>query len=434
MNFRSWTLRRWALAIGFVAVLLFVGLYVFAKWRLHGELATLRKEGKALRYDELTKVLPNVPRDENLVTVLTNFVVIKSAELREKNGDHAVPLFDGSKMPDVRARWTDNTRSNVANHLRECAAQLASCRNAVKRTNAQYCLARWPQSREWLGNLSKAKGAVRLLLLESAFAIEMRDHERAFSALETALKINRSLLREPFLLNQLVFFANNSMTVEACSRYLSGGLATTDELERLRVLIHELVDDDSFSRIWASERVSFLETYFYGSNEVYLSQATQALTPLSKALERSKVIGYRLAGFADADVRLFLKCADRLEQLSSGSLQQMHRASTNWPDDLPDGIHRRFCCWSGEWVGHADMFFRKEVREKTALLAVELAFDVEIYRRHHDGNLPASLASLVPGYIDSIPVEPSSGKPFELIRTADGYAIGQGVPLFKILR
>lgn len=434
MSIRRWSIRRWALVASVGFLLLLVGLRWHSKWQLHHELDILRKAGKPLHYDELAKTLPDVPSAENLVTALTNYVVDLGAETRRENSGHTHSLFDGPTMPDIRTRWSENTRSNVASYLREHAPQLTAYRKAVTRTLAQYCLPRWPDGGEWLGNLSKAKGAVRLLILESAFAIEMRDQERAFSALETALKINRSLLREPLMMNQLVFFANNSITVEACWRYLSGGLANTTELEELRRLVHQLVEDDSFSRIWASERVSFLETYFYGSNEVYLSQATQALTPLSNALERSKVIGYRLAGLADADIRLFLKCADRLEQLSSGSLQEMQRVSTNWPNDLPNGIHRRFRYWSDEWVGHADMFFRKEVREKTALLAVELALSVEMYSRHYDGNLPANLASLVPDYIDSIPVEPTSGKPFELIRMAGGYAIGQGALVFKVFR
>lgn len=417
-----------------VFLLLLIGLRCRSKWQLHHELAVLRSEGKALRYDELAKNLPDIPSDENLVTALTNYVVPTDTETGREKLDHKTLLFDGPTMPDVRTRWPENTRSNVASYLRECAPQLAAYRKAVTRTNAQYCLPRWPNGDQWLANLSKAKGAVRLLIIESAYAIEMGDPERAFSALATALKIDRSLLREPLIVNQLVFFANSSITVEACSRYLRGGLANAAELEDLRKLIRELVDDNSFSRIWASERVSFLETYFYGSNEVYLSQSTQALTPIDQVFESSKVIGYRLAGFADADIRLFLKCAARLDKLSSGSLQELHRVSTNWPNDLPDGIHSRFRFWSKEWLGHADMLFRKEVREKTALLATELAFDVEIFRRSHDGNLPAALADLIPEYFESIPIDPSSGKPFELLKTADGYAIGNGTQIFKVLR
>ena len=54
------------------------------------------------------------------------------------------------------------------------------------------------------------------------------------------------------------------------------------------------------------------------------------------------------------------------------------------------------------------------------------------YRLQHDGKLPASLDELVPEFLEAVPVEPQSGKAFELIVTADGYGIGRGTPVFTV--
>jgi hypothetical protein len=48
---------------------------------------------------------------------------------------------------------------------------------------------------------------------------------------------------------------------------------------------------------------------------------------------------------------------------------------------------------------------------------------VELYRRTHDEHLPARLDDLVPGYIDSVPIDPFSGQPVRFVTQQLGYVI-----------
>lgn len=76
--------------------------------------------------------------------------------------------------------------------------------------------------------------------------------------------------------------------------------------------------------------------------------------------------------------------------------------------------------------------FSKVIALKGHLRAVDTALAIAQYRLKHDGMLPGSLNELVPEFLDAVPIEPKSGKPFKLIKTADGFGIGVGAPVIKI--
>ncbi len=69
------------------------------------------------------------------------------------------------------------------------------------------------------------------------------------------------------------------------------------------------------------------------------------------------------------------------------------------------------------------------IHVREALLALALS----MYRHDH-GDYPASLAGLVPSYLDDIPIEPITAEPFVYERTSDGgFRLSPGLPGFRAL-
>jgi len=420
------------MVIAVIILLPLIGLRLHLKWRVHRVLVELREAGHPTRYTELAARYPPVPADQNLVTLLTNAWTTSPVQSFREGEVQTIPLYGGPRLPAPGIEWPGPMRSNVAHFLVARSEELAAYRQAVTRTQARCCVPDWPHGPYWLANLSKTKSATRLLQLEAAFAINEQDGARAFSALETMLKINRSLLSDPLVVTHLVMAANNSMFTEALARYLGIEQTTREDLARLRSLIQEIADDQAFANALASERVAFLETYLYGTNPVHLLPPTEPLSQGREILERAKVIGYRMLGLGDADILAYLKLMDGLDHSARVSVTDLHRVATNWTAHLKHSGLGRLRIWSRISLMDYDKLLAKEPRNQAALLAADAALAVAQYRLQDEGKLPASLDELVPEFLEAVPIEPQSGQSFELIVSSDGYGIGRGTPVFKV--
>jgi hypothetical protein len=114
------------------------------------------------------------------------------------------------------------------------------------------------------------------------------------------------------------------------------------------------------------------------------------------------------------------------------SLTAMATLAANWNEAMPRNRGHRFHCWSAYLLPTTGSQLSNWVGLQSGLRAADAALGVARYRLQHDGKLPASLDELVPAYLEVVPVEPQSGKPFELIVTSDGYGIGRGTPVFSV--
>lgn len=432
MKLRDWSIGRWLLVGAVILALPLVAVRLHLKWRVHQAVEELRAAGQPTRYAELVVLYPPVPADQNLVTLLTNAWTTSPVQSYREGEVQTIPLYGGPRLPAPGADWPVQMRKDVALFLAGRSEELATYRLAVERSKARCCVPDWPHGEHWLGNLSKTKGATRLLQLEAAFALEERDGPRAFTAIETMLNINHSLLEDPLITVHLVMAANNSMTMEALTRYLGSDLATREDMSRLRKLIESGTRDQAFAKALASERVAFLETYLHGSDPVHLLLPTGPLTRGRELMERVKVVGYRMLGLADADILAYLRFMDGLEHAANNTAKDLHRISTNWTAHLEHAGLVRLRIWSRSSLLLYDKILVKELRSQTSLSAAEAILAVAQYRLQHDGKLPGSLGELVPEFLEAVPVEPQSDKPFELIVTADGYGIGRGTPVFTV--
>ena len=122
----------------------------------------------------------------------------------------------------------------------------------------------------------------------------------------------------------------------------------------------------------------------------------------------------------------------KLEAGVGESLRDQQQVVDEWQSYQPDGQGLRFGYWSKQFMMNNEKIISKNLEMHAKLRATYAALAVAQYRLQHGGQLPVSLDDLVPAFLEAVPVEPQSDKPFELIVTADGYGIGRGAPVFKV--
>jgi hypothetical protein len=158
-------------------------------------------------------------------------------------------------------------------------------------------------------------------------------------------------------------------------------------------------------------------------------------------MQHAWVLAYRLSGLADQDILYAIHANSKIaaEATTLGGQATLAGQGTNY---LPTARGLRFHYWSEQHVaalvgtgtagGLVGNYANRFVEIYGETVAADATLAVAQYRLQHNGKLPASLDDLVPEFLEAVPVEPQSGKPFELIVTSDGYGIGRGAPVFSV--
>jgi hypothetical protein len=112
-----------------------------------------------------------------------------------------------------------------------------------------------------------------------------------------------------------------------------------------------------------------------------------------------------------------------------GTLERLlEAASAPWPDRIDaivatdTGALLGFVFGSGEVDrGRFEQDVRNAIRALAVNRAMRVAVAVEHYRRDRGEQMPPHVQALVPAYLDSVPIDPFTGKPLRFVKEADGY-------------
>jgi hypothetical protein len=105
----------------------------------------------------------------------------------------------------------------------------------------------------------------------------------------------------------------------------------------------------------------------------------------------------------------------------------LQAARSSWPDRIDAIANTDATALSGlAFEGTADRSrLEAEVNTTVRALAVYRAMRivtaVERYRRDHNEQIPPDVEALVPAYLDSVPIDPFTGRPLRFVKEADGY-------------
>jgi hypothetical protein len=146
---------------------------------------------------------------------------------------------------------------------------------------------------------------------------------------------------------------------------------------------------------------------------------------------RGRELISRIIGVVDSDLLLYLETMDQIIA-KSRTIEGQVELQNNWNEYMAIVQNTRTRYVTELELESVPRLLKKYVQNHSRLTCANLALAVEQYRRANGFELPMSLGDLVPDFIESVPDEPYSGKPYELILGTNGYGIGRGSPEFSV--
>lgn len=437
MKLREWSLRRWLLVGAAIVLLPLIGARLHLKWRVHRAVAELREAGQPTRYNDLYRLQGVVPDAPNMVAGLTNAVIglRDLSQLSEAERDQ-LPLIGQARIPPAGSPWPAEMQTATRDYLDAKAPRFAEIQAALQVSNAWWWASYDPE--KWNVNmLGDVKAVASHFSLQAAYLAQSGQTDAALEPTQRILGIGEKMYRDPLLITHLVRNAIQAIGIQRLEFVLSSGEPSETGLVHVRDALHRQMGQESLADVYQGELVFFLEPAFYRSQRMWFGEAaTLGVIPppgtLQDFKQRCLELLYRMSGLADRDILFFIEANRNIATLAGTLTGQVQLANT-WTNLPPSAQRRKLHYWSEQYLNTADLSFLKRRLDTQRLLhAADAALAVALYRLQHDGKLPASLDELVPEFLEAVPVEPQSGKPFELIVTPDGYGIGRGTPVFSV--
>lgn len=432
MKLRTWSIRRWVLVIAGIAMLLLIGLRLRLKWEIHRELTDLRRAGLPTNWRELSEFYGRIPESSNAAPLLTNaytLLVMTDASVNSK-----IPVMGITPLPPIDRPWPEDIDREIRVFLDQNSAALTAVLSALQRPDYRYYRDFGAQGYD-AAVLMQPKRTIQLLSLATMYAAQRGENQRAWQLADAEVKLAALLQHEPLVVNQLVRMAMVQVPLLDIERLLSLGGATASELAATRNELGRASRKEMLARSIAGDRAGYLESMYWQSEWIGLDNADWELREkpwFKSAWIHAKLVGYRMAGLGDQDILYYIEQSRSIEAVASKSLLEMQRLIDNGTNYLPSARGLSFHYWSEMGLQIYPKILSKMIFLDGRLGAADAALAAAQYQLQHEGKLPASLDELVPELLDAVPIESRTGKPFELIKTGDGFGIGCGVPVFKV--
>jgi hypothetical protein len=416
-----------------VVVLLFLllGLYAFlealGRAALNRQIAAIRAAGEPLTLEELEARHPAIPDDENMALLLSE-AGPRVAAAQEGWGAPlstaeywTVIRMPGSVryVPRLGARWPVKTLEAIRDFLESEAKAMALVRRAGQMARGCYSI-EWtsPPVSTVLPQLRWHRSLVNALCLEAVLAMHDGRIEEAVQAIEYATRIGRTVSEDPFAISSLMAQSHDVLTLKTATAIVNLGEPGDESLARLTACAKEMVDRIDLRRSLSSERALFYETHLWLQTGGTLEQLQM---PGGGSMELGPYALTRLIpGRAELDAIAGLKFHTRtLAALSKGEAVAYHEGQRieQEYEELPKYYfvtkHLSPIYWRAIWVTNQN---RMKVRAFRAALAAER------YRAAR-GDYPEDLSTLVPDYLDAIPLDPLTDEPLRYQREPDGIIV-----------
>lgn len=270
-----------------------------------------------------------------------------------------------------------------------------------------------------LPHLAKLKTCASLLEAEMTNQMNRGQAADACKAFLTDISLARSLENEPILISRLVEIASIRIGLDGLERAISRRPFTEQQLVKMQAALKTVEDCGSFHKAIVGEQcmaihhftatASELKAAFLSDTNAQSDGATLAqLTNYLKSATYPKDFLFALDYFSN----LVATCAMPFPQCLSAP-------SPSMDDPAKNGYQL-----SAMLLPAIANSFVKGAEITARVKMAETALAIERYRLAHAGTLPATLADIVPTFLDSIPTDPMDGKPLRYKKLpATGYVV-----------
>lgn len=274
-------------------------------------------------------------------------------------------------------------------------------------------------------HLTKMKSLAQLASYEVRHWSNTAEREQAVQSAIASLMLARSMRNESILIGHLVRLALSRISVFNLEYLLSKQQLTTDDLERLDMVLADSETDNKQAtfRALVGERAYALSSF---KNDADNLQQILGWNAGLSAKIRTK--GYQLLGFGKRDLRIYLDTMRALAAAAEQPFPEAYQlsvaagAEANRRLSTPLG---RLALLSGVSIPPNVDAIRNAAVHATLLRCARTAIAIEKYRVDHDGRAPEALEQLVPRYLPEPPLDAIEGKPiaYALLKSSNGYKL-----------
>jgi len=398
-----WRRKRWWFA-GVVAIAGFVlALYVVSGWNETArQIRAIRARGEPTNWSELADYYTSPPADQDATRLWLGAFDSLNLAAGTPLARQLPFLGNGGEPPPVGQPWIEIAlaRQFLQNHaaamaqLHEAAALGGQARYPVDFSTGITAL---------INHVQYARNAARCLALEAHVRAHSGDLHGAAESIRTGLLLSESLKNEPLHISQLVRIAIHGMIIEQLKR-IDPATFPADDLKRLQETLAEIDFGDAIKRAAIGERVLGLTT-FDDPKSAGLAPQVAYLLWINRGVDEAAYLTAMTDFIAVADLP-WNECVDQ---------------SIVWSNTLKARSSRWTILTNMLTPALAQMtmaFARGETVNRLATIDMAIAR----YRAEH-GQPPQDLAALVPAFLETIQVDPTTDSPFTYQVTSDGYLL-----------
>ncbi len=372
------------------------------------ELAKIRAANEPVEPIDLAYFYAIPPGQADATPLWTAAVrTFESESYREATRDLPV-VGIGPEIPPVGSEWEQ--RAAVEAFLERYQDEMAQIHEATKLGGS----ARFDRDFEdgfgiLLPEVQGLRGAARMLILEARVAAHRGDAAAVARSIHAIFGTCQAVKEDPLLIPHLVRVALASIAVSELEAAISSVDFSDADLRMLRDDVRALDLRYSLERSLMGERVVGLITF---------------RNPGRYDLEQDLPIPVRAN---NEDLALYLSTFAKYLEASREPFPQTFTLVAQASSDLKEvaggsQINRVRYLFTNLLLPAVDAMIEATARGTGNLACAETSIAIEQHRRN-TGQLPSTLAELVPEFLDAVPIDPMDGQPLRYVLNDDGYLL-----------
>jgi hypothetical protein len=394
---KSGGLRPWHVVLAILGVLIVaVVLWMVAKGSsIKRQLAEIRAQGHPTSLAELSEMNQLPPGVENAAPLYEDAFTVYVKPADPDN----TPYAGSGELPPRGQPLPEAMVSAIEDYLTDNKETLDLLREA---TAIEHCHYDWNMA-GGLPDLKHLRYGAFLLVTAARLSAHHGDAEAALAYIDDGLHLARSVRREPALISYLVHIGCTATSLRSLEQTLSVTPLTDEQLVRVDRMLIEAGAACDFTQALISERCLTIDSIRNPSLTGRAGIRMRSI-PILGRIGLADMLDYMADSIEasklprDQRVARFRQIGDELEGM--GFLHVLAKT-------LAPALSR---------VAELDLRFQADIDMARTAVAIERF-------RLTKGALPRDLATLVPDYLDQVPIDPFDGQPIRYRRTNPGYRL-----------
>lgn len=393
-----------------IAVCAFAVFRLSLRFKLRARFDAIRAAGYPVTLTELNELYTIPENAENAAyTIIDAFSYY---QLGDQAKLKSLPIIGKGKLPARTEPLAEETKALATQYTADNQQALELLHKAAAIKHCRYPVDLSLGHETQMPYIRDIKRGAQLLSLEAVLHSEDNKSRLAARSVTSIFGIANSLAKEPLPISQLVCTACQGLAISSLERIVNRAEFTDEQLVKLTQTVSNAEDLSTMSWAFAGERcwgISMLK------NPASLSLEGDYKIPSALILEL-----YKALGLADRDAVIYLDLMNDYMETIQLPLHQRQRAAGTIEAKLKATLKNHILLYV--IMPAFSRFLTINISSIAHLRTARVALAVQRYRLV-TGNLPDTLADLVPTYLDTVPKDPFDGRSLRYEKLETGFVV-----------